>query len=128
MSTKAKGSNAERELIHLLWEHGFAAIRVAGSGSMKHASPDVLAGKDGRVIAFECKSITDGIRYIPKEEIDQLLEFSRRFGAESYIAVRFNRKEWHFLLTEEIGKKATLKLSKEEIALRGLLLQEVLRV
>ena len=35
MSTKSKGTNAERELIHNLWANGYAAIRSAGSGSMK---------------------------------------------------------------------------------------------
>ena len=30
---KAKGSSAERELLHTLVSHGFAVIRAAGSGS-----------------------------------------------------------------------------------------------
>jgi Holliday junction resolvase - archaeal type len=41
---KSKGSKAERDLIHLFWSKGFAAMRAAGSGSSQHPSPDILAG------------------------------------------------------------------------------------
>jgi len=126
VSTKSKGTTAERELLHLLWEQGFAAMRAAGSGSTTHCCPDLIAGKAGRILAFECKSITDGIRYIPKKEIDQLQLFASIIGAEPYIAVRFNRKEWHFVLPEEMGENATLKLSTDQIKLRGLTLKELL--
>ena len=126
MGTKTKGSTAERELVHLLWAKGFAAVRVAGSGSTSFPAPDVLCGKNGRVIAFECKSVSEGVRYIPKAEITQLQEFSKTFGAECFLAVRYNRKEWHFLLVDEIKDKATLKLSVDEIKLKGLLLDEII--
>lgn len=47
MSHKSKGINAEREIIHLFWSMpGWTACRVAGSGSMKYPSPDVIAGNE----------------------------------------------------------------------------------
>ena len=51
MSTKSKGTNAERELIHAFWGKGYAAIRSAGSGSMKYPSPDIIAAKKGKRFA-----------------------------------------------------------------------------
>ena len=53
MSRKSKGINAERSLIHKFWAHNWAAIRVAGSGSSKYPSPDVLAGNNLRKLAIE---------------------------------------------------------------------------
>ena len=43
MSLKSKGINAERELIHKFWGVGWGAVRVAGSGSMRYPSSDILA-------------------------------------------------------------------------------------
>ena len=56
MSSKAKGSNAERDLVHKFWGEMFACVRVAGSGSMKYPSPDIIASRDGITIALECKT------------------------------------------------------------------------
>ena len=67
MSTKSKGSNAERELIHMFWSKGFAAIRSAGSGSMKYPSPDLLVAKNNKILAIECK-ITKILQNILKRE------------------------------------------------------------
>ena len=38
MSLKSKGSNAERQLLHMFWDAGWACLRSAGSGSMNHPS------------------------------------------------------------------------------------------
>ena len=58
MVGKKKGINAERELIHMFWAEKWAAIRVAGSGSSKYPSPDILAGNNLRKLAIECKAIS----------------------------------------------------------------------
>jgi Holliday junction resolvase len=64
MKLKAKGSNAERELVHMFWDKGWAAIRVAGSGSSQYPSPDVLAGNNLRKLAVECKASGELNKYI----------------------------------------------------------------
>lgn len=38
---KKKGIAAERELLHLLWDKGFACCRVAGSGSIPEPNCDL---------------------------------------------------------------------------------------
>ena len=72
MNTKAKGTKGERELIHFFHEYSWSAIRVAGSGSSKYPSPDVLAGNALRKIAIECKVTKDTKKYFPKVEIEHV--------------------------------------------------------
>ena len=49
--TKARGSAAERELVHLFWDAGWAAFRSPASGAMQHDLPDVIAGHGSRKLA-----------------------------------------------------------------------------
>ena len=119
MSKKGKGSEAERELIHLFWKNGLAAIRVAGSGSMKYPSPDIIVNNKGSIWAIECKSKNNGYIYLTKKEIQELKIFSGLFGAHGIIAVRFSRKEWSFLEIDDLKETnknfvVDLSLAKEK--------------
>jgi len=102
MSVKSKGINAERELIHLFWQNGWVAVRVAGSGSSQYPSPDVLASNAERKLAIEAKLTKDPKKYFAKEEVEQLRLFSEKFGAEPWIAVKFKRDSWYFLKLEDL--------------------------
>ena len=67
MSLKSKGINGERELIHKFWNtNSWAAVRVAGSGSMKYPSADILASNKLRKLAIECKVIKEHKKYFEK--------------------------------------------------------------
>src|SRR3989338_11150366 len=101
---KSKGSNSERDLVHKFNAKGWSAIRSAGSGSMKYASPDVLAGNNLRRLAIECKTTVGIGKYLTKKEVDELVLFANNFGAEAWIAIRFDRMEWHFLNIEDLVK------------------------
>jgi holliday junction resolvase Hjr len=94
---KAKGSKAERELIHLFWEHGFGAMRAAGSGSTKHPSPDILAGNGRLFYAIECKASHAQVKYLEKDEVSQLDLFANTFGARPIVAIRFDNEKWYFM-------------------------------
>jgi Holliday junction resolvase len=96
-NSKAKGSNAERELISMFWDYGWGAMRAAGSGSTRFPSPDILASNRLRRLAIECKFVSGDKKYFDKEEIEQLETFSDKFGAEAWIGVKFSRKDWHFV-------------------------------
>jgi holliday junction resolvase Hjr len=103
--SKKKGSRTERELLHLFWKHKWFCIRMAGSGSMPFPCPDLLSGKKGKSLAIECKSSKGKQRrYITKEQIDELIKFSKGFGAEAWVAVRFNAMAWSFLKPYQLGK------------------------
>jgi Holliday junction resolvase len=101
---KSKGSRAERELIHMLWDTGtWAAMRSAGSGSTPLPSPDIIASNGKKILAIECKSIQDYKKYFDAEEIGQLVHFSNTFGAQAWVAVKFNHKGWFFFRVENLG-------------------------
>lgn len=129
MSTKSKGINAERELIALFWSKGFAASRVAGSGSSRYPSPDVIAGNRERKFAIECKLTKEKKKYFPEEEINQLKEFSEKFNAEPWVAVKFKEaKEWFFLTLEDLEKtKAGFVVSIGLARMKGLLFDELVK-
>lgn len=117
--SKAKGSNVERELIGMFWDNDWGAIRVAGSGSSRFPSPDVLASNKIRNVAIECKFVNGDKKYFPKDEIEQLEFFSKMFGAEAWIGVKFSRKDWYFIKTENLDCTkgmflASLELCKEK--------------
>lgn len=98
MSSKQKGSNAERELIHIFWAtKEWTACRVAGSGSMKYPAPDIIANKAGISLAIECKSTSHSHQYLEKREVEELVAFAKMAGARPLVAVRFNRRPWFFL-------------------------------
>ena len=128
LNRKNKGSVAERELIKMFWEtDSWAALRVAGSGSAQHPSPDVIVGNGIRRLAIECKSIGDTKRYIDKGEMEQLLVFSRTFGAEAWFGIRFSGKKWFFLNPEDMGETEKNHLVSQEIAERkGLSFDELI--
>lgn len=129
MSLKSKGIAAERELVHILQNHGFAAIRVAGSGSTVAPSTDVIAGNAGRVFSFECKTIKRDSRYIAKQQIHDFVSFSSQFGAECWIAVRFARTPWLFLLIEDlIETEKNFGITKTLALQRGLKIEELLEL
>ena len=128
MSGKSKGTNAERELLHLFWSRGFACIRSAGSGSMKYPGPDLIASNKIRKIAVECKTTKSSKQYLDKHDINQLKEFCEIFGAEPWFAVKFSRMEWLFLSFEDIQKTENNFVIDKKIAeRRGLLIDELIK-
>lgn len=97
MSVKAKGINAERELVHKFWSNEWGAIRVAGSGSTKYPSPDIIASNSNRQLAIEAKITKDKYRHFAAREINELQQFSDKFNAEPWIAIKFKGNDWFFL-------------------------------
>jgi len=96
-----KGVTAERELIDMFYENGFAAMRAAGSGVSRKPSADVVAGNGEKIFALECKSSSKDYVHLSYDEIVKLVTFAQKFGAVPYVAVRFEGKDWIFL---DIGK------------------------
>lgn len=102
-NNKAKGSNAERELVKLFTEHGWRAVRVAGSGIGEDSPCDIIAAKSGRSsYTIEVKSSKKSTIYITKEQISDFILFSNLIGLKPVLAVRFNREGWLFLNPESL--------------------------
>lgn len=129
MSRKSKGINAERDLIHKFWAiNGWGALRVAGSGSMRYPSADILATNKLRRLAIECKTAKDPWKYIEKDDIEQLKQFAEMFNAEPYLAVKFNKKEWLFLTLEDLEETdKAFMINAEKAENKGILFEELIK-
>ena len=127
MNAKAKGTNAERELIHLFWANKWAALRVAGSGSMTYPCPDIIASNATRTLAIECKSSGDLTRHLPKAQVEDLVTFAKIFGAEPWIGARFNDMKWAFFSIEDLNKSEKgYSVSVRMIKEKGLSFEQLL--
>ena len=114
MHTYVKGANAERELTKLLKGKSFAVVRSARSGG-SISVPDVIAAKDGKILAFECKTWKEKPR-LKREEHAEFAEWCQRAGAIGFLAWR-NRGKWLFLDINNLKEK--------NIAVDGLGLEEL---
>lgn len=124
---KSKGSKAERDLIHLFWSKGFAAMRAAGSGSTQHPSPDILVGDGKHFFAFEVKSSKDKTKYLTKDEITQLDLFANSFGARPFVAIKFDSEKWYFLrLTDLRVTKKNYVVTLNQAKKKGLSFEELM--
>ena len=122
---KSKGSNAERELIHLFWKNKWAAMRAA---STKHPCPDIIAGNNLRRYAIECKVTKDIRQYFTKNEIKELKEFANLFGAIPLIAIKFNNVNWFFFGLEDLREtEQNYVVSLKEANTKGLLFKDIIQ-
>ena len=127
INRKAKGTKGERDLVKFFNENGWACVRIAGSGSSKYPSPDILAGNGHRRIAIECKVTKDKKKYLSQEEVEQLLIFAASFGAEAWVGVKFPDTEWHFIMPEDLQQTdKNYVVSKDKISWKGLNAQELI--
>jgi len=99
---KAKGTVAENELVHSFWDNEWVCVRVAGSGSTQFPAPDLLASRGDKKIVMEVKAVNDVKKYFKKQEIDDLNLFARKFGAESWVGIKFEKNQWYFCPTSEL--------------------------
>ena len=127
MSIKSKGSNAERELLHMFWKKGWACLRSAGSGSMKYPGPDLLVGNLIRRMAIECKLTKESKLYLNQHDVEQLGEFSKVFDARPLFAVKFPKIGWLFLNIGDLEKTPKGYVIDLKVAeLRGVTFEELI--
>jgi Holliday junction resolvase len=126
MSMKSKGINAERDLVHRFWKIGWACIRVAGSGSSRYPSPDLLAGNNIRKFVIETKTTSGNSQYFSKKQVSELIDFAGRFGAESWVAIKFKGLNWFFLSLEDLEENGkSFGVSRSVCERRGLSFEEL---
>jgi len=120
MKNKQKGSNAERELLFMLFNKGFAVSRVAGSGSSQLPTPDVLGFKNGKALAIECKTKKGEYLNIREEQIGELKLWEKLSGLKVYVAWRLGKDAWFFIGIDKLNKtKKAYAIKKEEIQAKG---------
>jgi len=124
-----KGSKEERDLVRMLWDSNFAAMRApASGGATKKPLPDVLAGNGEIYLAIEVKSTSRDKIYINSQKVKGLCEFSNIFGAIPYIGIKFRYKKWLFLSPEdlEVTRNENYRLDKDLAFKKGLELDELI--
>lgn len=125
--SKRSGIAAERELLHMFWDKGFACIRVAGSGCMPEPSCDLLAGNGILKAAIECKTTKLKKKYLEKRQIEELKGFAGKFGLDTFVAVRFARNGWWFINPEKLDDTGKgLAISLEDIQKKGISFDELI--
>lgn len=129
MPGNSKGDRRERELVNILDEKGLAVIRAPASGSATTRElPDMLTGDGEQFYAIEAKSSSGDPIYLDEEEVEALVFFSRNFGAEPRIAVRFDREDWYFFHPGELYRtpQGNYRVKKETALSDGTDLEEFL--
>lgn len=125
INSKKKGTDAERDLIHLFWKNNWAAIRAAGSGSTRYPCPDILVSNGFKIVAIEIKIINSEYKFFYKKEIEELVEFSKKFGAMPFVAVKFKSHPWLFIPVDDLFEsKQGYRIKLEEGNMKGLLFEE----
>jgi len=113
---RVRGFSHERDLARRFFRLGFAVMRAPASGSKakRLIYPDLIAIKDGNIFAFEIKTTSKPrYIYIPKHQIDKLVEFCKRANALPLIAVKIIGKVgWRFIKLEylDITKSGNYKI------------------
>lgn len=100
----SKGSKGENELGGLFGDRGYAWMRQAGSGTADRELPDIAVGNGERLIVMEVKRWSNeyDYKYLSKREVNDLIFFAENFGAEYYVAARFDYRDWQFYKKEEM--------------------------
>lgn len=114
VKTYIKGARAERDLAKRLKRMGFSVLRAAGSGS-PISTPDLVAVKRGRVLAFECKAWKTTPR-LREKEYERFHDWCEKAGALGFLA--WKDKDWSFLNVKNL-KDGNIK--KDGINLKDLM-------
>ncbi len=130
MSRYEKGARLERDIVNYLREHGYGAVRAAGSGPV-----DVVAYTPtfGHVV-IECKVRREDVLYVPEEDVERLTSFAGSFEAKPFIAWRpaHRRLPKHPLNVVLVDPKDTRKtessrkITLEEAVRKGISLEALL--
>ncbi|AAR39268.1 NEQ424 [Nanoarchaeum equitans Kin4-M] len=88
---KKISSNVEREIQSLIWEKGFACLRIAGSGSSRYPAADLIA-KIKDLYIIEVKYTHKDYVYIKDEQLEQIELLCKKFEAKPLIVIKFSRK------------------------------------
>jgi Holliday junction resolvase len=128
MSNYTKGARGERELLSIFGEENFVGLRAPSSGSTTQRElPDILVGRRGFVLAIEAKREGGEYKYLDEQEIEDLYYFAEQFGAEPYIAIRFDYGDWYFFKREEMHQtdSGRYRIKKENVN-KGRKLSEII--
>lgn len=103
MSEK-KGIKQERELVNWLFNRGYMAVRVAGSGGgTKRPAPDIICGDGVYQYVIELKSSNKDTIYLKDEQKRELEEFAQGFGATPLFCANFSYLNYVFVRPDKLS-------------------------
>ena len=117
MSEK-KWIRKERDLVKILENKGYSAVRVVGSGGgTERPLPDILTGNAKNIYGIELKSSSKNVIYIEKHQIQNLKKFCENFGAIPIICIKFNYIKYTFIKISNLTKtdKGNFKITKKAL-------------
>ena len=89
-------------------------MRAAGSG-VNSLSPDIIAIKEDKLYAFECKAWNSNLLIEP-ERFESLKKWEKNTRMQVFIAWRINNKGWFFIKLEELSKNGrNYTLTKNQV-------------
>ena len=101
---RKRGYDAEREIVAMLRDAGFMAVRIPASAPSNEPLPDVFAVKDDWIIAVEVKS-HERYAYFKKKQVEKLYQFlgiHRLYPKRTaLIAAKFKRRGWTFIIADK---------------------------
>lgn len=103
MIVSSSGVRAERDLVHMFWEKGFAVLRSpASGGGTVLPRPDLIAGsiKRDKFFVIEIKTVRKDVLYLESSQIEGLIEFGKRIGFETILCVKFKRRRKGYLFLD----------------------------
>ena len=112
---KKRGYDAERELVHMLRDEGYSAIRIPVSAPSKEPLPDVFAIKDDSILSIEVKSQVR-YAYYKSHQVVKLFEFleMHKIYPRKYavLAAKFKYKGWWFNVAEKSDRDYMIKIDQ----------------
>jgi len=118
----SKGARCERELLGVLHNNGYSVVRSAGSG-VNSISPDLVAIRAGKGLAFECKAWKSTSVSIDPEKYQFLVQWQQNTNMKTFVAWRINGEGWFFVKLEELfrtEKNYTITMKNAKRINRGI--------
>ena len=106
----------------MLHNNGYSVVRSAGSG-VNSISPDLVAIRAGKGLAFECKAWKSTSVSIDPEKYQFLVQWQQNTNMKTFVAWRINGEGWFFVKLEELfrtEKNYTITMKNAKRINRGI--------
>ncbi len=127
MNRYSKGARSERELINKFYENGFSVIRSAGSG-VNSISPDIVAIKNGKGFAFECKAWDRTTLSIDEIKFNELKKWEENTNFKTFIGWRMNGEGWFFIGLGDLEKGKNYNITKKKAKSINIRLENIMKM
>lgn len=98
-----KGAYYEYKVMEIFEDYGYAGIRTLGSGGgTKKPKPDIVVSNGTHTYGIEVKKRNSNVVYIKLNQVIELKEFCRLFGATPVIVVKLGKCPFYMIPVESL--------------------------